>query len=773
MDSPARFSLLKAGEETRLTLETLLQVIPGTEIVTTVSLSEGLTPAFEVEPLVREGSENALASIREEVLARLSGEGTVASFSHFIGGVEWGILVEKIDIHDGGLVGALVIARHGRTWSQHERSLAKGFGGLLSHVASLASRESVLLHQRSLDELVTRVAERLMSASATTRAEVLNWVTQQLAEFLGADVAFLRRNDLPRGLSILEAEWPTRENVPDPDPLGEVRFDSDPIFMATRDLRKPYLTGVPDRTEEYLDRINEASVNSDIGVIVPVGGAAVPLLLADSTWGILGFIHFELHAWVPAEINALQAVASMLVNLQARIDAEGRTAYNAMHDYLTGLPNRRALTQELSNRLEANRGTGVMVIDLDRFKVMNDYMGHASGDRLLVTIADRLRTSIRSEDFVARLGGDEFVFLVDGDLGEMEVLAAAERVLKVINESVMLGGQEYSHTASIGVALAKKGYHDSDTLIGCADAAMYAAKARGGNQAVAFDDELEAFVNERSSTEFLLREGVNNGQLVLYYQPELDLRTGELLAVEALVRWRHPTKGLLAASQFIKIAEEAGIIVDIGRWVFAEACRQLAAWRQEYPTHKFVVRVNMSPADFVLEDIVQFVEDNLRINGLPGNAICVEITEHVVFTESERTARILQQFRGLGVEIALDDFGTGFGSMTELKNLPVNFLKLDMSFVEGITTDPFDRAIVETILHLGDALNLGVIAEGIESGAILEELLSLGCTRGQGYLMSEPAGPDELAPILRRGGVLLPRMWDELSMNASGLNGES
>lgn len=773
MDSPARFSLLKAGEETRLTLETLLQVIPGTEIVTTVSLTEGLAPTFEVEPLVREGSENALTGIRDEVLTRLSSGGHVSSFSHIIAGVEWGVLVEKIDVEDGGVVGALVIARHGRTWSQHERSLAKGFGGLLSHVASLASRESVLLHQRSLDELVTRVAERLMSTSATTRPEVLTWVTRQLAEFLGADVAFLRRNDLSRGLSILEAEWPPRENIPDPDPLGEVRFDSDPIFMATRDLRKPYLTGLPDTTEEYLDRIKEASGTELNEMLVPVGGAAVPLLLADSTWGVLGFIHFELHSWVPAEINALQAVASMLVNLQARIDAEGRTAYNAMHDYLTGLPNRRALIQELSKRLEANRGTAVMVIDLDRFKVMNDYMGHASGDRLLVTIADRLRTSIRSEDFVARLGGDEFVFLVDGDLGEMEVLAAAERVLKVINESVVIGGQEYSHTASIGVAIAHKAQRDSDALIGFADAAMYAAKARGGNQALAFDEELEALVNERSSTEFLLREGVQGGDLVLHYQPELDLRTGELLAVEALVRWRHPTKGLLAASQFIKIAEDAGIIVDIGRWVFAEACRQTAIWRHDYPKHKFVVRVNMSPADFVLEDIVQFVEDNLRINELPGDAICIEITEHVVFTEFERTARILRQFRNLGVEIALDDFGTGFGSMTELKNLPVNFLKLDMSFVEGITTDPFDRAIVETILRLGEALNLGVIAEGIESGPILEELLQLGCTRGQGYLMSEPATPEDLAPILRRGGVLLPRLWDEISMNASGIIGES
>ena len=243
------------------------------------------------------------------------------------------------------------------------------------------------------------------------------------------------------------------------------------------------MTGLADITDEYRDRAREAAG------VTPAAGAAVPLLLGDTTWGNLGFLHFNLHAWVPAEINALQAVASMLVQLQARIDAEERTRYNANHDELTGLPNRRALVHELKTRLDANRKTAVMVIDLDRFKVMNDYLGHGMGDRLLVTIADRIRTSIRANDFAARLGGDEFVFIVDKVKSEMEVLATAYRILDIIAQPVDISGQEVSHTASIGIAISETDAVSGLDLLGWADVAMYSAKARGRNQAVVFDRE--------------------------------------------------------------------------------------------------------------------------------------------------------------------------------------------------------------------------------------------------------------------------------------------
>jgi diguanylate cyclase (GGDEF)-like protein len=747
MTSLTHSNLEHAGEETRLVVETLLQVVPGTQIVAVVTHLDKSVPGFELEPMVGQGAEVAFERISERVRGQLRGDTAPGPFTSVVHGIEWGVLVEPLVVEGGDVVGALVVARHGRTWSARERQLVKAFSSLLSHVATLATREGRLLHQRRLDELVAQVAERLMSASATNRQEALDWVTQVLAKFLGADVAFIRRNDLSRGLTILEAEWPIREDKLDPDPLGEVSFDADPVFMALRDMKVPYLTGISDITEDYRDRAREAAG------VTPAAGAAVPLLLGDSTWGNLGFLHFNLHAWVQEEVNALQAVASMLVQLQARIDAEERTRYNANHDELTGLPNRRALVHELKTRLDANRKTAIMVIDLDRFKVMNDYLGHGSGDRLLVTIADRIRTSIRAKDFAARLGGDEFVFIVDKVKSEMEVLATAYRILDIIAQPVDISGQEVSHTASIGIAISESDAVNGLDLLGWADVAMYAAKSRGRNQAVVFDNDLREAVNERSRTELMLREAIEGDGLRLHYQPEVDIRTGRLLAVEALVRWDHPTRGILAASEFIKVAEETGLVTDIGRWVFAEACRQLGVWQAEYPNLEFVVRVNMSPADFKMGDLVDFVKECLLENGVPGSRLCIEITEYAMMDEPEKTAKLLKRFQALGVEIALDDFGTGFASMTELKHLPVNLLKLDMSFVQGITSDPYDRAIVESIIRLGRALNLGVIAEGIESTPIIKKLLELGCDRGQGYLISRPVAPIELAPMLRSGSV--------------------
>jgi diguanylate cyclase (GGDEF)-like protein len=751
---------LKVGSEARLVVETLHHVTPRAEIVAVITNTDRPIPGFDIEPMIGKSAGDAFGLIRERVQTQLSGKEPLGSFTWTIGDTEWGVLVEPIELLSGSIVGALTVARHGRVWSEREFSIVRAFAGLFGKVASQTTREGVLLHQRRLDELVSQVAERLMSATAATRQEVLQWTTRVLAEFLDSDVAFLRRNDHVRGLSILEAEWPIRTDFVGPDPLGEVRFDADPVFMATKDLREPYLPGYTAVTEQFLERVEAGSGETLIA------GAAVPLLLGDVTWGVLGFIHFELRAWKPAEINALQAVSSMLVQLQARIDAEERTAYIALHDDLTDLPNRRALLREMKSRRSAKRDTAVLIIDLDRFKVMNDFLGHANGDRLLITIADRIRTSIRVNDYCARLGGDEFVVLLDESNSEMEVLASAYRLLELVAAPVDLGGQLVSHTASIGIALMTPGIDQTDSdVLASADGAMYVAKARGRNKAVLLDQEMRATLDDRSRMEFMLRDALEQNQLRLHYQPEVNLRTGKLMSVEALVRWQHPTKGLMNAAEFITVAEETGLVLTIGRWVFAEACRQLAAWRREYPDLQLIVRVNMSPAEFAATDLVEFVENCLLVNDIPGERLCIEITEYAVVDEPEKTANILRGFQEIGVEVAIDDFGTGFASMTELKHLPVDLLKLDMSFVEGITTDAYDRAIVESIIRLSQVLNLGVTAEGIERHDIIEELLTLGCDRGQGYLISRPVAPEDLKPMLSAGSVPLSLLRpDELTL---------
>lgn len=748
MSEQPQLDLELAAGETRLVVETLVRVISGTEIVAVVTKDNKFVPGVSMEPLVGTSAELAYERIRERLEAQLSGQSpTVNSFSCVVSRVEWGVLVDPIVVR-GDIVGALVVARHGRSWSKRESALTRAFASLLSHVAELAQRESALLFQRSLDDLVRVVAERLMSANATNRQEVINWVVRVLGEYLGSDAAFLRRNDHERNLSILEAEWPPRENVPDPDPLGEVSFDVDPVFMAMKDLRTPYMPEASETPEEYLERVEKGSGVSE------VGGGAVPLLMGDTTWGILGFLHFGLHRWVPEEINALQAVASMLTQMQARIEAEAQTLYNANHDYLTGLPNRRALIEELDRRREAGRATAIMVIDLDRFKIMNDYLGHANGDRLLIVMADRLRTSIRTNDFVARLGGDEFVFLLDKANSELDAVASAYRILDVIGKPVEIMGQSMNHTASIGVVMPQATTTSSLDLLSKADVAMFEAKALGRGHVVVFDNKLAKMVDDRSQMEIMLRQAIDVDGLRLHFQPEVDLNTGKLLAVESLVRWEHPTRGLLAASEFIKVAEDTGLVTKMGRWVFAEACRQLGAWRREYPNLDFVVRVNMSPADFKMGDLVEFVERCLAENNVPGSALCIEVTEHAVVDEPLETARILRELQSLGVAIALDDFGTGFASMTELKNLPIEILKLDMTFVRGIVADSFDKAIVESIIRLGSALNLEVVAEGVESSSIVEKLRELGCHRGQGYLISMPMAARELTTLLEAGSVL-------------------
>ena len=744
--------MTQSHDEMRLIVDSLIHVVAGTQIVAVVGPVDGPTPDFE--PFVTAEASAAYPALAASALADVAADRAVSSVVATVQGIEWGGLVEHIRDERQSVVGILLVARQGRTWSRRERSVVRAFAGLLGHITTLAQRESVLTRQQRLDELVARVAERLMSATSATRAADLQWTIRELGEFLGSDVALMRRNDLVRGLSIMVAEWPIREDIPDPDPLGEVPFDADPIFAATRDLKGPYLTGKADDVDdEYKQHI------SDTTGATPAAGAAVPLLVGETTWGVLGFIHFNRHNWIPAEINALQAVASLLVQMQSRIDAEERIIFNANHDELTGLANRRALLEELRSRTTSRRDTAVLVIDLDRFKVMNDFLGHSNGDRLLVVMADRLRTSVRTGDFVARLGGDEFVFLVDRARTDMEAMASAYRMLEVIAQPVEIAGQIMNHTASIGIAMAQPSVSPTE-LLSRADLAMYHAKSRGRNRAVVFDRELRERQDERSEMELQLREAIDGNGLRLHFQPEIDLATGRLLAVESLVRWQHPSKGLLAASEFITVAEETGLVTGLGRWVFAEACRQLSVWQHEYPSLDFKVRVNMSPADFRLGDLVAFVESSLIRYGVPGSRICIELTEYAVVDDPEQTARILRGFRELGLEIALDDFGTGFASMSELKNLPVDLLKLDMSFVRGIARDPFDRAIVDAIIRLGRALGKEIIAEGVESSVIVDCLLELGCHRGQGYLISMPVASGDLRELLSVGaapGIAVPK----------------
>jgi diguanylate cyclase (GGDEF)-like protein len=616
--------------------------------------------------------------------------------------------------------------------------------------APIFERNSDRRHR--LDELITQIAVKLMSATPDTRGDILTWIVRTLAEFLESDVALLRRNDFERDLTVLVTEWPPRDyDGEGPDPLGEVPFDSDPIWSVMKEQAGPYFMGTEQTSDEYLE-----TVESGTG-IPEVMGASVPLLLDNKTWGILGFIHFTPHVWTADEIHALEATASMIVQLTARLDAEIQTTYNANHDHLTGLANRRSLIDELNRRLAltaTTRANALLMFDVDRFKVVNDYLGHNIGDELLCVIADRMKSAARENDLAARLGGDEFVMLLHNIADEESALAIAQRIRQIIAEPVLLNGQMVSHTASIGVALssaeAPVGALD---LLGRADVAMYASKDRGRNQVTIYDDELHNSVTERSHIELGLAEAIDNDGLRLYYQPEVNLDTGALLAVEALVRWDHPVRGIVNAADFISVAEETGLITRIGRWVFEHACEQLSIWDRDFPGNTLVMRVNMSPIDFRSPDLLDFIRKCLDTYSVAPSRICIEITEHAVLDDSTNVSEVLDKLRAVGLEVAIDDFGTGFASMTELKNIPTDFLKLDMSFVRGITSSRYDRAIVSAIITLAAALDLQVIGEGVEDAAIAAELLDLGCLRAQGYLISRPVPASGMHELIEAGGV--------------------
>jgi diguanylate cyclase (GGDEF)-like protein len=595
---------------------------------------------------------------------------------------------------------------------------------------------------------VTRIAVEVMSVTSNSLHESLEWMLRVLNEFFAVDTSFLRHNDFDREVTVLVAEWPRRENVPNPDPLGEVPFGQDPAFDLTLDLKEAVVIRPADSPDSYQDRVEQGAGVSQVSV------AMVPLLLNGRTDGVLGFIKFEDRQWDEAETNALQAVASLMVHLQARVEAEDRLRYQAHHDELTDLPNRRSLLADLERRLGAasNRTIGLIFIHLDRFKAVNDSLGLDAGDQLLVSVAERLRGALGPGDLVARAGG-EFVVVLERPAIEFDALALANELMSLIAEPVEIRGHLVSRTASIGVSFGAGPSATTDDLLAHAGAALQRSKARGGNQVVVFDEALRDAVAERSSMELRLREAISHGGLLLYYQPEFDLRTGQLLAVEALVRWDHPERGVLAAGEFITIAEEAGLIADLGGWVLAEACRQMAAWSIDYPDLSFAMRVNMSPAQLSSRDIVGVVNDCLRDNRLPGRLLCLEITEHALVQDVTQTVRVLEDLRSLGVSLAIDDFGTGYSSMSQLKQLPVDVLKIDQTFVAGLGIDGRDRAIVDATVRLAHSFGLDVVAEGVETAELVHELVSLGCHRAQGYHLSRPKPPADLIPLLLQGGL--------------------
>ncbi len=641
-------------------------------------------------------------------------------------------------------------------------AMAASFNIILDEAARAAgsldgAREALLTHRRDLEELVAartvHAAQQAVVAEVGRAAlgssdvgDIFDRAVGAIATTLGADRAGLVEFQAADQLLTLVSARPAMGSpvgrsiaVDNASPWPAALAAGEPVLLHGRMAGQPF----------GLDRTSGCGMWATITVGQKAFGGLV--VQSDSPDVVFN----------QDDMNFLEAVANVMGSAVDRVRTELERNHQALHDPLTGLPNRvlfaDRLTQSLG-RLERQPGTiAVMFVDVDHFKVINDSLGHDQGDRLLVMMAERLASAVRPGDTVARFGGDEFVILCEDVLGEIEAVGIGERISHLASKPLALDGAEYVVTVSTGIALTSA--HDAPPadLLRDADSAMYQAKESGRARSALFAEPMRARAVRRLETEVDLRRAIANDELRLHYQPIVSLATGHPVGVEALVRWQHPTDGLVSPSEFIPVAEETGLVVPIGEWVLGEACRQTQAWRQAHARlADLTVSVNLSGRQIAQSDLVDVVANVLGDTGLPPSALVLEITESVLMRDAEYAITVLRALKDLGVRLSVDDFGTGYSSLSYLKKFPVDVLKIDRSFVDGLGTDGEDSAIVRAIINLAESLGLETVGEGTETATQVEALTLLGCDKAQGYLFSRPMAAPALVqvlvgPFLRQG----------------------
>jgi len=451
------------------------------------------------------------------------------------------------------------------------------------------------------------------------------------------------------------------------------------------------------------------------------------------------------------------AVGGVVVNYRdvtERKALEEQLRHQAFHDVLTGLANRSLFRDRLAHALaRASRGalpTAVLYLDIDDFKAVNDRLGHAEGDRLLVLVGERLVAATRAGDTVARLGGDEFAVIAE-ETDPADAQAAADRILKTLADPFDLDGRETAVRGSIGIAIHDADGADADELLRRADIAMYAAKARGGDGHATYDASLYEATVARMESKADLQGALERGELDVAYQPIVDMETAEVTGAEALMRWVHPIRGSIPPSDFIPLAEESGLIVELGKWILETACRQARDWQVESGREDLTISVNLSGRQIADPDLVGDVARILATTGLEPACLTLEITETTLVRDVETTIAVFRALKALGVRLAIDDFGTGYSSLSYLRQFPIDILKIDRSFVASLDEGTESSALVRSILNLSATLRLDTVAEGIETPEQRKALESLGATRGQGYLFARPMDPTDMAALLADG----------------------
>lgn len=483
-------------------------------------------------------------------------------------------------------------------------------------------------------------------------------------------------------------------------------------------------------------------------LIVPWSGIVVAAVV------ILGTLLLGYSSINYLSLFVLTAVTTVVYLLTRNLNvAHQENRYKAFHDSLTGLPNRALFLDRLQQALDRSSREGVLhavlFVDLDYFKIINDSLGHKAGDQLLTVVAERLRACLRPADTAARLGGDEFVVLLDNVMGVDDAISVAERITEALGVPIELGERQVVVGTSVGIALSEDHESQPDVMLRNADVAMYEAKKEGKGRYKVFDPGMIAQALRRLELENDLRRAIGQEELRLYYQPKVLLGTGSITGVEALVRWEHPTRGMLLPEEFIPLAEETGLIVPLGWWVLQEACRRTREWGEQYHTaFPLDISVNLSVKQFQEPDLVRKLAGMLREVGLEPSCLQLEITESVVMEDTEYAAGLLLGLKGIGVKLALDDFGTGYSSLSLLHRFPLDELKIEKEFVDGLAQNDQDATIVKAVIDLAHELGMQIVAEGVETIEQLTRLREMGCDQAQGYYFWESLPDEETATLL-------------------------
>jgi diguanylate cyclase (GGDEF)-like protein/PAS domain S-box-containing protein len=641
-----------------------------------------------------------------------------------------------------------MLARDGRVvWIRDDALLVEvadgqvHWHGVMSDITDRKRAEDEAERRAAQQAAVARLGERALEGADL--ADLMNEATAAAAGILGTDMAGVLELRPGGDELVIRAGYGIPEDV-----LGKATVPAHDGSQsgATLQSRAPLVVEDWDTETRFAKSEFLRKTGGRSGLTVVIEGAGEP-------FGVLGVQSRSKRAYSPGDVDFVQALANALADAIHRRSTEDEIRHQALHDPLTGLPNRVLFADRLGHALARLRrsdgAVGILFLDLDHFKLVNDSLGHHAGDDLLVAVAPRLRQIVRPTDSVARFGGDEFGILLEDIESERDAAEVAERVAAAFARPFVIGGAQHFVTASVGIAIADAATGAPEELIRDADAAMYRAKERGRARYELFDEVMRARAVGRLRVENELRRALERGELRLHYQPVVSLRDGAVTGFEALLRWEHPERGLVGPLEFIWVAEEVGLIDQIGRWVLEEACRQAAQWQALRPDGPPVgISVNLSARQVAQRDLPEFVAGVLEERGLEPACLSLEITESVLLEESDAPADVLRALRSTGARLVLDDFGTGYSSLGYLKRLQLDALKVDRSFVDGLGPGEEESAIVQAIVGMAQALKLGVVAEGVETHEQLAELRRLGCDGAQGYFFARPMPPDDVVSLI-------------------------